>query len=63
QGWWEVGYGQNPILLCIGPQEDGPHSYSLGIRVTVTNGTQTASTTRWVTVSLPNGMAYPCSGI
>ena len=63
QGWTEVGWGQNPILLCINPLEGmiGAHSYTLGVRVTVSNETDSDSDEISVTVSLPNGRPYFCS--
>lgn len=63
QGWSFVGT-QNPIQYCIDPLpgQMGAHSYTLGVRVTATNGTTTVSDTDWVTVSLQSGLAYPCTG-
>jgi len=61
QGWEEIGWGQNPVNVCINPQEMGAHTYNLKVRVTVTNGTDSDSDEMNVTVSLPSGRAFPCS--
>lgn len=65
-GGWEFIGTSNPILACINPLASmnprGPQSYTLQLRVTVTSGTETASATYDVQVSLPNGFAYPCTG-
>lgn len=63
QGWSFVGTS-NPIQYCISPLDGamGAHSYTLGVRVTATNGTSTVSDTEWVSVSLPSGWAFPCTG-
>lgn len=63
QGWSYVGT-ENPIQYCISPLAGamGAHSYTLGVRVTATNGTTTVSDTDWVTVSLQSAWAFPCTG-
>jgi hypothetical protein len=63
EGWGFVGTG-SPIQYCISPLmgATGAHSYTLGVRVTATNGTHTVSDTEWVTVSLPTPFHYPCTG-
>jgi hypothetical protein len=63
QGWNFSGT-QNPNPFCISPLSGatGAHSYTLGVRVTATNGTDTISDTEWVTVSLPSNLHYPCTG-
>lgn len=63
EGWYSVGT-QNPNQFCISPlwNATGAHSYTMGVRVTATNGSVTISDTEWVTVSLPNTAHYPCSG-
>lgn len=63
QGWSFVGT-ENPIQYCISPLDGatGAHSYTLGVRVTATNGTTSISDTEWVSVSLPGNWSYPCTG-
>ncbi|HEX6911483.1 MAG TPA: hypothetical protein VF142_13850 [Longimicrobium sp.] len=63
QGWEFVGT-DNPIQYCISPLDGatGAHSYTLGVRVSATNGTTTISDTEWVSVALPTRFHYPCSG-
>jgi hypothetical protein len=61
---WAVSGTQNPNPFCIAPlaSATGAHSYTLGVRVTATNGSVTISDTEWVTVSLPSNLHYPCTG-